>query len=240
MSRDTNSPESKQYQPLRSIRGFHDLPDSDLEEISDRLHWQRISPGEPLIFQQSCGCDIYLICQGAVKTLMYTESGKEITYEEHHAGSFVGEVAAIDGMPGLTEVVAIKDTVVARMEYEVFAGLMSRNPRLSVEVARKMCESIRTLCDRVYELSAMPVARRIDLELYRLAASYSEDGVSATLDEMPRHIEIANRVNTQRESVTKHFTRLRKNGIIRKVNGKVVIPDISKLKESNYTPVSIN
>jgi len=240
MSRDDCSRNAKRYQPLRSIRGFNDLPESDLDALSPRLQWQRIEAGQPLTFQQDTGHEIYLIVQGAVKSLMYTESGKEITYEENHAGSFVGEVSAIDGMPGQAQLVAIKDSVVARMDYEEFASLMSRNPRLSAEVARKMCESIRTLCDRVYELSAMPVARRIDLELYRLAASHSEDGVSAILDEMPRHVEIANRVNTQRESVTKHFTRLRKHGVIIKKKGKVVIPDIELLRQSSYESSGLN
>lgn len=221
-------------QPLRSIRGFHDLGEEELAEVSAQLQWHRIEPGQSLMFQQESGHAIYLICQGTVKTLMYTENGKEITYEEHHAGSFVGEVSAIDGKPGMTQAVAVTETVVAVMNFSVFSNLMMHNPSLSVEVAKKMCESIRLLCERVYELSAMTVARRIDLELYRIAVNYSRDGVSATVESTPKHAEIANRVNTQRETVTKHFSKLRKRGIIQTEDGQMVIPNFSLLRDSSY------
>lgn len=220
--------------PLRSIRGFHDLADKDLAEVSAQLQWHRIEPGESLMFQHDHASAIYLICQGTVKTLMYTENGKEITYEEHHAGSFVGEVAAIDGKPGLTQAVAVTETVVAVMNFNIFSNLMMHNPSLSVEVTRKMCESIRLLCERVYELSAMTVARRIDLELYRMAANYSRDGVGAVIEIAPKHIEIASRVNTQRETVTKHISKLRKKGIIQTQDGAMFIPDFSVLRDSTY------
>ncbi len=221
-------------EPLRSIRGFHDLADKDLAEVSAQLQWHRIEPGESLMFQRDHAHAIYLICQGTVKTLMYTENGKEITYEEHHAGSFVGEVAAIDGKPGLTQAVAVTETVVAVMNFNIFSNLMMQNPSLSVEVTRKMCESIRLLCERVYELSAMTVARRIDHELYRIAANYSRDGVSADIEVAPKHIEIASRVNTQRETVTKHISKLRKSGVIQTQGGGMYIPNFSVLRNSTY------
>jgi len=216
---------------LRSVRGFSDLPQSELMNLCGKLHWSRIETGNSLILHEDAGKHVILVCRGMLRAVVYAENGREITFEEYDAGDFVGEVSAIDSKPGMTHVVATADSIVARMESDTFTEKMNRYPTLSSEVAIKMCETIRSLSERVYQLSAMPVSRRIDLDLFRVATPYSIDGRSATVDPAPKHSEIANRVNTQRETVTKRVSALRRLGIVRSLGRRALEFDLIRLQD---------
>ncbi len=222
---------SSQVAMLRTIRGFRELSDIDLVNLAGQLRWSRVEPGKALLLNDPNELRMFLICRGSVRAIIYAENGREITYEEYHAGNFVGEVSAIDRKPRLTHVVAVTESIVASMDVATFSRVMSQHSVLATEVAKKMCETIRCLSDRVYQLSAMPVGRRIDLDLYRLAAKSSENGVSAALVPAPKHSEIASRASTQRETVTKRVSWLRRLGVIETNGRKMVVPDLQKLRK---------
>jgi len=219
---------------LRSVRGFSELPQAELMDLCGQLHWSRIEPDSSLVLHENDEQFVILICSGTLRALVYAENGQEIIFEEYHAGNFVGEVSAIDRKPRLTHIVAVSDSIVARVDSATFTRIMRRYPSLSSEVAIKMCETIRSLSERVYQLSAMPVSRRIDLDLFRVATRFSVDGRRATLDPAPKHAEIASRVNTQRETVTKRMSVLRRLGIVRSIGRRCLEFDLVRLRDQCY------
>ena len=65
----------------------------------------------------------------------------------------------------------------------------------------------------------------------RMARAAGVGNNRATLDNMPTHLEIANRVSTQREAVSKEFAVLRKAGIIHKAAGRpLMVMDVGRLE----------
>ena len=75
-------------------------------------------------------------------------------------------------------------------------------------------KKIRALTTRVYEFSTLAVKNRIQAELLRLARLASGDGKRARVAPAPTHSEIASRVATHREAVTRELNRLARLGLI--------------------------
>ena len=90
---------------------------------------------------------------------------------------------------------------------------------------------IRTLTTRVYEFSALAVSNRIQAELLRLAKLAPEDGKSVLIAAAPTHSEIASRISTHREAVTRELNRLSRLGIIERKGSALLIKDIDRLAE---------
>ena len=65
-----------------------------------------------------------------------------------------------------------------------------------------------------------------------LALMCSADWVPITSTRIipaPRHVEIANRISTHREAVTREFNRLSRIGIIERRGGELLVKDIDRL-----------
>ena len=44
------------------------------------------------------------------------------------------------------------------------------------------------------------------------------------------HLDIANRISTHREAVSREISELNKSGILKKATGKLIIQDVAKLE----------
>lgn len=216
---------------LRGVTGFEKLDEADLGKLAMIMNWRNVQKDETLIYHQSDDDNVYFLCQGRLRATVYTDEGKEIAYQILEAGTIVGEIAAIDKSLRTTHVVAESDAVVASLSGSEFFEVMQQYPSINYAVMQKLTRTVRFLCERVYELSALSVGRRINMELLRLSrkARTGEDGVSLIVEPAPTHAEIASRTNTQREAVTKHLSELKKSGLIEMTRRRLTIADIAAL-----------
>ena len=83
---------------------------------------------------------------------------------------------------------------------------------------------------RVYEFSTLAVKNRIQAELLRLATLGPREGKGARISLLP-YIEIASRVATHREAVTRELNRLARMGIIERRSGTLVVEDVELVAE---------
>jgi CRP-like cAMP-binding protein len=89
---------------------------------------------------------------------------------------------------------------------------------------------IRALTARVYEFSTLAVNNRIQAELLRLANLVSH-GNTARIVPAPTHVEIASRVSTHREAVTRELSHLSRVGIIERRGAALIIKDVDLLAD---------
>ena len=90
--------------------------------------------------------------------------------------------------------------------------------------------SVRALSQRLYELSE-PVPVRICTELIHMAEARSQDGRTARLRPPPKHADIASRLLTHREAVSRLLSDLRREGLVERGRGEGLIRDIPRLRE---------
>ena len=90
---------------------------------------------------------------------------------------------------------------------------------------------VRGLCERVVEFSTLGVKNRIHAELLRLANKHMQDENRAVISPAPTHADIASRVSTTREAVTREMSHLGQIGVIERRSGTLVVCDTAKLTQ---------
>ena len=66
--------------------------------------------------------------------------------------------------------------------------------------------------------------------MLRLARSGSDEDHTAVISPAPTHAEIASRISTHREAVTREIAVLARGGLLEKTGGDLVIHDIDRLQ----------
>ena len=218
---------------LGHLRAFRELDEDVLNQISPLFHSRKINANQTILSSGEESTEVYFIVSGLVRATMYTPSGREVSYQDIPAGSMFGEMAAIDGMHRSTGVIAIEDSHLLLLSSKCFIDLISKYPSIGLATLYKITKVNRFLCERIYEFSALDVNHRIRAELLRLAEDVvTDDSDMVTIPNMPTHQELANRLATHREAVTRELNRLEKEGLIEKSKGQFRILDIEKLQSS--------
>ena len=116
------------------------------------------------------------------------------------------------------------------MSAEMFRDLLAEVPEMAQIVMQRMVGSLRTLVERVVEFSTLGVRNRIHAELLRLArAGRIVDG-TGRISPPPTHAEIAARISTHREAVTRELKVLERSDLLERTRGAYVVKDISELE----------
>jgi CRP-like cAMP-binding protein len=117
------------------------------------------------------------------------------------------------------------------MPGSTFRELLEAETGLANALLPRLTKTIRALTTRVYEFSTLAVNNRIHAELLRLASLGSKDGKAARIVPAPTHVEVASRVSTHREAVTRELNRLSRIGIIERRGGTLLVTDVERLAE---------
>jgi CRP-like cAMP-binding protein len=88
---------------------------------------------------------------------------------------------------------------------------------------------VRRLSERVLEFSTLAVQNRIHAELLRLATEAGQQRGQALLSPAPSLSDIADRISTHREAVSRELSRLGSTGLLRREGGDLRITDVTRL-----------
>jgi len=214
---------------LEVIEIFASVSTEDLEALAKRFRWKRYSADQQIISHLELSTDVYLVIEGAVRVTVYSPEGKEVTFRDIAAGEYFGELAAIDGFPRSATVTALTESLVACMSAKTFWEILRIHPEVAALVIKRLSSSIRALTERVYEFSALAVRNRVHAELLRLARHNMADDNAAIIRPAPTHAELASRISTHREAVTREISDLTRKGLVERQAGALVIHDVDQL-----------
>ncbi|MEM7253975.1 MAG: Crp/Fnr family transcriptional regulator [Pseudomonadota bacterium] len=177
--------------------------------------------------------DVYFLINGSVRANIHATSGRLITYQLLSAGDIFGELAALDGLPRSTSVVAEQRCRLARMSSASFLDLMAENNEFAFALALRLVDLTRWLAGKVFEYHAYDVKGRVYAELIRLAAEsgIEEAGGALLVTKAPTDGDIASRVGTTRENVNRIVRALRTEEIAMRVPEGIRIFDMLRLEE---------
>ena len=203
--------------------------DPDACRVLDRqCVWLRTPAGAWLVEQSANDRDVYFIMTGHLRAV-YNMVRQDLIFNEMLAGSFFGEMAAFDGAPRAATVFAVTNSVVAKMPAHIFVETMFSHRPLGEAVITTLIDRNRTLSRRVSELGALNVRARVHAELLRLARPDREDPKRAIIVTPPNQSELAARINTRRETVSRELNAMERAGLIERRRGAIVINDALKL-----------
>lgn len=211
----------RQSETLARIPLFRTLPKESIVKLDSQCIWRRARGGEWVLDHQDAGNDLFFITQGHVRVTIRPISGADLILRDIRDGEYFGELAAIDGHPRSAGILAVTDSVIARMSAKVFRAAVHGHPDVCDQLLELLASQVRMLSNRINEFTNLDVRHRIYAELLRLARP--ANGADSVISPPPTHAELAARVSTHREAVTRELNSLEKAGLIERRRGAIVL-----------------
>jgi CRP-like cAMP-binding protein len=225
----THSPASAFAQSFAKIDLFRDIGSDAAKLVLLRCKWRNYEPGEIIVDYLDRTDDVFFLTDGEARANLYSADGRAVTFSDLQAGEQFGEIAAIDGGPRSASIEARTRCSIASMSRSSFLETLEDEPAIALKLLKTFASRIRTLTTRVYEFSALDVANRTRAELLRLARLAPRTGKAATISPIPTHADIASRISTHREAVTRELNALSKLGLVERRGNVLVVNDVERL-----------
>lgn len=222
--------DERQISRLRLFSLFEDLSDTELARIARHCVVRRYEKNTRIAEHLDLGNDLFFILDGTVRASSVSTDGREVIFTDIGVGNIVGELSAIDGLPRSSDMIASSDCLVARMPATHFFDVLRENSTVAIHLVRLLSAKIRRMSDRVFEVSALGVGGRLRRELLRLSGDGARSGQEVILRPAPTHYELAARIGSNREAVTRELGRLEKARVLAVRRREIRIVDLARLQ----------
>jgi CRP-like cAMP-binding protein len=215
---------------LDDVGIFSELTAEARRGFAGRCTWRDFKPRQQIVGHQEDTRNVFFLITGKARASIYSAAGRMVTFRDIRAGDMFGEFSAIDGEPRSASVEATQRSLVAIMSPELFWEVLRTQPPVMAAVLKRLTGQVRTLSERVYEMSTLAVRNRIHAELLRLAKDLVSETGNAVLYPAPTDADIAARIATTRETVNRELGDLVEAGLIKKQGRTLVIADVERLR----------
>jgi CRP-like cAMP-binding protein len=227
---------SVQLRQFQNGNGFvAQLEPEALAFVESRARPVRVRKGHIVLDHGSDGGDVYCVIEGEFDVVIMSPVGREVYLRKIVAGALFGEYAALDCGPRSATVVAASDASLAAIGRADFVQCLKMSPAAAVWVAHELANQIRELTERLFELSALNVRSRLHCELMRLSIVAGVTANRAVIDPAPTHAELANRIGTHREAVTREMNELAHMNIVAQKGRHLEIVNVERLSRMVQT-----
>jgi CRP-like cAMP-binding protein len=205
---------------------FRDLERHDVEVLAERASEVRLDRGQVLFVAGEPARGMYVVASGAVRAYRESADGREQVIHVERAGSTVGEVPLFDEGTYPSTVAAEEDTVLLYLDRADVRRLCLERPQITLAALKLMAHRLRQTAALIESLSLRDVDRRL-ARLLLLEARMLGDRTGAGLEfEYPlTHQQIAARIGSVREVVSRAMGRLQQHQLIRVDGRRIVVPE---------------
>ena len=210
---------------------LHCLTQDDLRSLvrQSALLWFR---ERELIFSQGEeGRSVLAVVQGYVKLSSSTEGGREVVLELAGPGNVFGELAVLNGWRRSADAYALTACQLLSIEARLFTQTIARVPEAMFGLFRVLSRRLRQANEQVTDSVDLPGPQRLAKAFIKLAALSSHpvaDGLQIDLQLSQR--ELGAMTGLTRESINKHLSGWRDEGLIRLSDRAITLLDLHALK----------
>jgi len=190
----------------------------------------RARKGQAVLARGEGSTDAFLVQEGQLQAVLYAADGREVSLRELSEGQLFGELSALDGEARSVGIIAATDARLLAIGQDLFREILATCPAAADWLLRRLTNQVRSLTDRVFELSALNVQARLHCELIRIARAHGSE-----IDPAPTHAELANRIGTHREAVTRELNDLEARDILRSGRRRLAFLDLDRLEREVRT-----
>lgn len=208
---------------LKKIPLFNHLKDSQLKEIASRCKNAQYKKGDVIFHRTDLSTDLYIVNGGKLKAVLADEEGDEIVLAQFEKGAFFGELSLLDGKGRSATIVADRDSELAILKQNVFLDLLYKNPQISVELMITLVDRLRKADDMIESLAFLEVGERLIRTLLEAAAAEGPAIAGFLKAGKLTHKELAARIGSSREAVSKCLKVLMMKTIVKESEGCILI-----------------
>ncbi len=219
---------------LQSVPLFAGLEEQQVKRLAQRAVPRRAEAGT-LLFAEGDDCQgLYVIFSGALKIFKQSAQGREQVLAVERSGGVVAELPVFDGGPYPASCQPIESSVVIFISKQDFRRSCQQDPELALKVLASVGGRLRRLVGIIEELSFQTVRRRLAALLLETARAAHPSAKASSPLRVPLPLtqqEIAARIGTVRELVSRNLSRLQAEGIVRLEGHTLIVHDLKRLVE---------
>ena len=215
---------------LRTVPIFSELSEADIASLG-RLTSRRACPKDTVVFfENEEGDSFFIIVDGRIKVTILGDDGREVILSVLGRGDFFGEMALLDNEPRSATAIAAEETELLCLHRTDLQSVLADNRAILTSFIRVLTSRLRKANHQISTLALLDVygrVARVIMEMAKEEGRRLKDGRIAF--RRATHQEIANRIGTTRETVTRMLKDLERQGLIH-IDGKEVVvqPDFEK------------
>ena len=216
---------------LSEIALFAALSESELHGLAHRAVERRFAAGEMLVWEGEPCEGIFLMIQGSVKIFRTSASGREVMLSIETAPASVAELPLFDGGPFPASVRAVEAVTALFINKSDFQQVCRQYPDVALKLLAVVGRRLRHLVDVVESMTFGSVTQR----LARLLLDAARQAGTEEFELPVTHQELASRLGTVREVVSRNLARFRADGLIQLQGRQLRIQDRAGLEREAET-----
>jgi CRP/FNR family transcriptional regulator len=213
---------TEKLKTLRVNPYFDELPEAVLKDLAAVTQLREYERGDVLFWEGDECAGLHIIESGSVKLYRISPQGRQYIIAVLTEGATCNEVPAFDGGTNPVNVEALEPTRVWVVEAHTLRELVKSNPEFALKVLNKFGQNLRALVGKVSEMAFYQVT-------HRLARLITE------METIPHphwtQEQLAARLGTVREVVSRSLKELEKSGAIRMEDRRIQIADNDILRQ---------
>ncbi len=166
-----------------------DLDPATIELLRERLQWIEVAAGETLMTQGEPGDAMYMSVSGRLRAYVNDDDGVEHMVRDMGRGQIIGELSLYTDSPRSATVVAIRDSVLVRLDKSEFSKLLATSPSVSIALTRQIIDRLLSAQSRAdpavpVAIGLLPITAGTEAALLaqRLAAQLARIGTACVVD----------------------------------------------------------
>ncbi len=215
---------------LSDIPLFSSLDREEGEKLGKSCLWKDYDAHELVIDVDEETTDVRFVVSCLVRVINRFSLGKEVILSEMADGDFFGELAAIDGETRSANITTLYKSRICIVPQKLFLDLLDQSREVNLNVMRVLTRRIRTLNLRLAEQSFLQAKHRLYAELIRLSKPRPGKEGQRSISPPPTQKELAERIGTRREVVSRELNSLHKQGYFERTRGALVLCDVAELQ----------
>jgi CRP/FNR family transcriptional regulator, cyclic AMP receptor protein len=195
------------------------LEESELQALSKHATAQAFPKNSIIINEGDRSDSIFIIVSGRVKVFLHGDDGREVVLNVHGPGEYFGEMVLDEG-PRSASVVTLETSKFLVIPKGEFRSFVSAHPDFAMRLITRLMLRVRVLTENVGSLALLDVYGRVARLLLELAVE--KDGRLVVTERLTQQ-DIADRVGSSREMVSRIFKDLTAGGYIEVEDRRVTI-----------------
>lgn len=210
---------------------FSGLEEEHLLEVAEIAVRRPFIKGETLFTEGEKAQGFYLLAEGSLKLCKISPDGREKVLHMVHPVETFAEAAFFGDGCYPAEARGVEKGEVIFFPRQSFMGLLERNPKFSLNLIASLSLLLRRFARQIEELSFADAPSRLASYLIDLADRKSTSFQGKTYLELDmRKGELASRLGTVSETLSRTFRKMKDEGIIEVDGSKVIILNMERLK----------
>ena len=216
---------------LKRTKLFAELDDTTLRMLADRSIERTFQKDEVLFIAGDDVAGMYVIVEGSVRAFRVGLDGREQVIHVERAGATIAELPVFDEGTYPSTAAADELTTTLFINKRAVRSLCLEHPEISLAAIKVLAGRLRRCAELVEALSLREVGQRLARFLVneaRRSGTRTEKGLILTLTQTNQ--QIAARIGSVREVISRAFTRLQHERLISIEGWHVIIPDEAALE----------